>query len=401
LQTNGAGYLRNVWEASGWFYEGQHGFRPGYLCESQVVTVCQGIADALDEGVRTDAIVIDFSKAFDLVPHDRLLMKIAETGVDLRVVVWVKEFLLGSSKRVRVDGQLSEEVRITSGVPQGSVLGPLLFLAYVNDVWRNTESNRRLFADDFIIYRKISDSSDNDKLQKDLNKLGEWASDNDMKINPGKRKSVSFTKARVKERIRYFFGDQSILEADSFKCLGIIIRSDLNWSDHVNYTLRKAWKALHFIMRILKKGNNNTKRLAYTAVVRPILEYGAVCWDPYGEGQVSYLNRVQKRAVKFGNNTNETGWETLSQRRMIARICALFKAYTGGPAWKAIGDRLLKTCYLSRDDHNRKIRTRKQRTDVGKYSLVNRTIKNWNQLPADLLASFPCKLSILGRELRR
>jgi hypothetical protein len=88
--------------------------------------------------------------------------------------------------------------------------------------------------------------------------------------------------------------------------LGIIIRSDLNWADHVNYTLRKAWKALHFIMRILKKGNNNTKRLAYTSLVRPILEYGAVCWDPNREGQVSPLNRVQNRAAEFARNTNET-----------------------------------------------------------------------------------------------
>jgi hypothetical protein len=96
-----------------------------------------------------------------------------------------------------------------------------------------------------------------------------------MKINPGKSKAVSFTKARVKEQIWYYFGNQLISETNSFKYLGIIIRSDLNWADHVNYTLRKAWKALHFIMRILKKGNNNnTKRLAYTALVRPIFEYG-------------------------------------------------------------------------------------------------------------------------------
>ena len=89
---------------SGWLYEGQHGFRPGYSCESQVRTVFQDIADSLDKGVRTDAIIIDFSKAFDLVPHGRLLTKIAAAGVDLRVVVWVKEFLLGRSQRVRVDG---------------------------------------------------------------------------------------------------------------------------------------------------------------------------------------------------------------------------------------------------------------------------------------------------------
>jgi len=94
---------------SGWLYEGQHGFRPGYSCESQVVTVCQDIANSLDEGVRTDVKIIYFLKAFDLVPRDRLLTKIAENGVDLRAVVRVKGFLLGRSHRVNVDGQLSEE----------------------------------------------------------------------------------------------------------------------------------------------------------------------------------------------------------------------------------------------------------------------------------------------------
>jgi len=100
-----------------------------------------------------------------------------------------------------------------------------------------------------------------------------------MKINPDKIRAVSFTKGRVKERTRYYFGEQLIPEASSFKYSGIIIRNDLNWADHVNYTLRQAWKALHFIMHIIKKGNNNTKRLAYMTLVRPILEYGAVCWD--------------------------------------------------------------------------------------------------------------------------
>ena len=109
---------------------------------------------------------------------------------------------------------------------------------------------------------------------------------------------------------------------------------------------------------------------------------------------------MQKRAAKFANNINESGWETLAQRRLVARICALFKAYTRGRAWKVIGDRLLKPCYLSRGDHNRKIRTRKQRTDVGKYSVVNRTIRSWNQLPASLLASFPRKLNTFRKRVK-
>jgi hypothetical protein len=106
-----ASYLRQVWDKNDWLYEGQHGFRPGYSCESQVITVCQDIADSLDNGDRLDAIVIDFSKASDLIPHDRLLAKIAATGVDSRVVVWVREYLLGRTQRVRVGGQLSEEVK--------------------------------------------------------------------------------------------------------------------------------------------------------------------------------------------------------------------------------------------------------------------------------------------------
>jgi hypothetical protein len=108
-------------------------------------------------------------------------------------------------------------------VPQGIVLGPLLFLAYVNDIWRNIEFNILLFVDDCLVYRKITDSSDFDKLQTDLNRLGEWAVKNEMKINPGKREAVSFTKIRVKERRRCYFGVQLIPEASSFKYLGTVI----------------------------------------------------------------------------------------------------------------------------------------------------------------------------------
>ena len=121
---------------------------------------------------------------------------------------------------------------------------------------------------------------------------------------------------------------------------------------------------------------------------------------PYREGHVSALHRVQKGAAKFAYNINESGWESLVQRRLIARICALFKARTGGRARKAIGDRFLKARYLSMNDHNRKIRTRKQRTDDGKYSLLNRTIESWNQLPAGLLASFPSKLNIFRKRVK-
>ena len=114
-----------------------------------------------------------------------------------------------------------------------------------------------------------------------------------------------------------------IPEASCCKYLGIIIRSDLSWADQVNFTVQKDWRALHFVMRIVKKGNKNTKSLAYTSLVRPILEYGAACWDPYRECPISALDRVQSKAAKFAHHSGGSDWESLAQRRKIARMCAL------------------------------------------------------------------------------
>jgi hypothetical protein len=116
--------------------------------------------------------------------------------------------------------------------------------------------------------------------------------------------------------------------------------------------------------------------LAFTSLVRPILEYGSTCWDPCIEGQIIVSDRVQRKAAQFTNHTKDSEWETLAQRRTITRLCALLKAYSGERAGKAIRDTLRRPYYLSRVDHVRKIRDRKQRTDIGKYSFVNRTIKN-------------------------
>ena len=173
------------------------------------------------------------------------------------------------------------------------------------------------------------------------------------------------------------------LISDSAICkyLGIMIRSDLSWADQVNYTVQKAWRAIHFVMRIVKKGNKNTKSLAYTSLVCTILEYGAAYWDPYRECQISALDRVQNKVAKFAHHLGGLDWESLARRRKIAHMCALYKAYTGERAWKASGDRLQAPSYLSRVDHYWKIGTRKQRTDIGKYFFVNRTITDWNKLP--------------------
>ena len=188
-----------------------------------------------------------------------------------------------------------------------------------------------------------------------------------MKINPSKCVAVRFTRSRVKNRLNYTLGDQLIQESSSCKYLGIILRSDLNWAD-VKYTVKKAWKALHLKLCILKKGEWWYKTFIYTTLVRPILEYGVASWDPYRKGHNHPLGRVQKKEAKFAHHMKESNSEMLWQRKMISRICTLFKAYSGERAWKAIGDRLQRINYLSRFGHERKIRNRRQRTDIGKYS---------------------------------
>jgi len=129
----------------------------------------------------------------------------------------------------------------------------------LNDIWRNVDPSIRLFANDCIIYRKITNKNDIENLHKDLNTLVEWAVENGMKINPGKYMVINFTRAWYKNPPGHSLGDQKIPDASNCKFLGIILRSDINWVDQVNYIVQKAWKAFHFAMRVLKNGNRNTK----------------------------------------------------------------------------------------------------------------------------------------------
>ncbi|KAJ4428390.1 hypothetical protein ANN_24410 [Periplaneta americana] len=317
---------------------------------------------------------------FDLVPHDILIDKLSRLGIDKRVVLWIQEFLKGRTQRVRVGHEISEIGNISSGVPQGSVLGPLLFIIYVNDLCQDITSNVRLFADDCIIYRKIRNNSDVDAIQTDLNNIFNWALKHRMKINGSKSKSITFCKTREETSLNYEFNGVVIPQEQCCKYLGVYLNSKLSWGEHVDNVTGKAWRALHFIMKILRKASPKSREIAYLTLVRPLMEYGTTCWDPYRIYQINSLERIQYRAAKFvkgkredGNDTiKELKWETLENRRRKTRITSMYRAHLGQKAWVDITARLEKPTYYGRNDHDFKIKCRKQKTNVGSSLFLTR-----------------------------
>ena len=153
----------------------QHGFRQRRSCESQLFITTHDLATALNNGKQVDMAVLDFSKAFDKVPHIRLLDKLRYYGIGGKINNWIRNFLACRKQRVVVDGVSSSQANVLSGVPQGSVLGPTLFLVYINDITDGITSKMRLFADDCIVYQEISTAQDQQSLLVDLDKLHHWS----------------------------------------------------------------------------------------------------------------------------------------------------------------------------------------------------------------------------------
>jgi hypothetical protein len=176
----------------------QHGFRSNHSCESQLLITLEDLAQNIDHGLQTDVLILDFQKAFDTVPHQRLLRKLDHYGIRGNILNWISNWLTSRTQRVVVDGETSKPVHVKSGVPQGTVLGPLMFLIYINNIADETDkaTHIRLFADDCLLYRVIRSSDDTYQLQKDLDSLTDWSSKWQMSFNSSKCKLLSVTTKR-------------------------------------------------------------------------------------------------------------------------------------------------------------------------------------------------------------
>ena len=313
-----------------------HGFRSERSCETQLLSFSQEVLDSLDSGQQTDVIVMDFSKAFDKVDHHKLIHKLNNMGVDCNVSSWIRSFLSNRSQRVAVEGQISDNLPVLSGVPQGSVVGPCLFLVYINDLPETVKSKTRLFADDTIVYLTIKGQTDANRLQEDLLRLEGWERDWAMEFNPDKCEVLRITRKKNPTIFNYTLHGKILKSADTAKYLGVTISKDLNWTHHINNTTSKAKNSLRFIQRNIKTQNKKIKTTAYFTYVRPQLEYCSVIWHPWQKNLTYNIESVQRAAARYvcsnysfqssvTHMLNELGWPTLESRRLQTSLILLYK----------------------------------------------------------------------------
>ena len=279
----------------------QHGFRKTLSCSTQLVTVTHDIASHLDSGLELHAAVLDFSKAFDLVPHHLLIKKLIDYNINPIITRWVASFLSGRSQSVVLDGVSSGRVPVTSGVPQGSVLGPALFLIYINDIVETIEASQiRLFADDTLVYRPVSSASDSSLFQRDLENLYQWSKSNLMRFNASKSNIIVFSSKVVPSYSPlYSIGGENLMVSDSVKYLGVHFHKSLSWNLHIDSVVAKAARTLGLLKHTLYDAEPALRKLAYFSLCRSGLEYGAEAWDPYLKFLTHKLEMLQNKAIRF------------------------------------------------------------------------------------------------------
>ena len=367
--------------------DAQHGFRRHRSCETQLITTCDDFVNTINEKGQTDAVLLDFSKAFDKVHHQSLLVKLENYGIANNTHKWISSFLTNRSQKVMVDNALSSALPVLSGVPQGSVLGPLLFLIYINDMPDvvSQGSKLKLFADDSLLYREVKSPTDADILQKDLNALQEWERDWRMEFHPKKCQVISITNKRKPLHMNYTIHGESLERTTKACYLGVTLDEKLTWNQHINKICQKANQKLGFLKRNLRNCPKDAKEKAYKAFVRPTLDYSACVWDPHTQKNIKQVELIQRRAYRFVNNIKgnsasitslmeQNKWSPLKERRARQKLNMLYKAQQGQAA--------VPTTSLKKHKRKEKIyQLPYSRVDAHLHSFFPDTARLWNSLP--------------------
>ena len=278
----------------------QFGFIRNRSAVKQLLLHTKSIISALDSQQQLDTVFLDICKAFDSVPHDQILLKLWNLGITGSVWQLIKSYLTGPRQCVRVEGQLSGWLPVCSGVRQGSILGPLLFLTYINDLSSFVSfSSTLLFADDTKLSRLVS-SPHCSELQADIRALQQWSSSSELSFNSSKSSFLRFCTILSPISVDYDLNGSSIPSVSHGQDLGILFSSDLSWSEHYKLICSSAYRQLSLLKRTFSTAcPSHIKKLMYISLVHSRLTYCSQVWWPMLFKDIVTLERVQRRATKF------------------------------------------------------------------------------------------------------
>ena len=278
----------------------QYGFRRSHSTTHLLLEATHDWALSLEARGSSHCLFLDFTKAFDTVPHHRLLLKLRALGITGNLLQWIQSFLTSRLQRVVVNGHHSKWLSVSSGVPQGSILGPLFFILYVNDVSSVVKhSSIKMFADDLTLYRDVASVDDCCLLQQDLSQVYEWTVRWLLRLHPGKCEAITLTNKRSPITFSYSIGLHSVSWVKQVKYLGLYVTPKLDWSLQCKHAASRATACLNRLRRVMYGSSPIAKAIAYKSLIRPHLEYACQVWSPYTNKNINLLESVQRRASRW------------------------------------------------------------------------------------------------------
>jgi hypothetical protein len=359
-----------------------------------------------------DAVYLDFQKAFDTVPHQRLLTKLAGYGVVGDVLAWIGAFLSGRRQRVTVDGEMSSWAPVTSGIPQGSVLGPVLFVCFINDLPNVIHTMVHIFADDTKVYNSVDSQSGSSDLQEDLNRLQEWSDTWLLKFNAAKCKVMHLGSRNPK--VEYTMSEGGSVKTlgvtEVEKDLGVHVDNQLKFSQHVDQCVNKASKLLGLIRRSYEYLDGPTMVQLFTSLIRPHLEYGNVVWSPRYKKNHTSVENVHRRATKLVPGLRDLDYPqrlrnlklpSLLYRRARGDMIEVYKHLHG--AYQLSGHLLSQNLGTATRGHSLKLKKCQSSLSLRQNFFSLRVVNHWNSLPEQVVSapSLNCFKNRLDKQWRK
>jgi len=287
--------------SNGFINDNQHGFIPGKSCTTLLSNLLDDCYAGLNKRAvkQVDVVTLDWAKAFDSIPHERLLSKLYNYHVRGNTLCWIRSFLEDRTQSVVFSGACSADISVPSGVPQGCVISPLLFTIFMLDLPACVDSPLVQYADDCTIYREISTLADSSKLQDDLNSIDLWCKLNEMALNVLKCAHLPVTRSRVPFATSYVINNITVPICSSLNMLGVLISSDLKWNLQTEAVRCKSMRVLGMLARSFGKRRSSGMKVLYTSLIRSLITYGMPAWHPTTLTNIEKLERVQGRASRL------------------------------------------------------------------------------------------------------